>query len=312
MTNVRPAIAEPDLDARNARLMRLASIASVSTAAILIVAKIVAWLLTDSVALLSTLIDSLLDAGASLVTLLAVYHAVQPADAEHRFGHGKAEPLAGLAQAAFIAGSGLLLLFEAVTRFFKPKPISNEWIGIGVMLFAIALTLLLVAFQFYVLRRTRSVAVRADSMHYQGDLLINGSVIVSLAVSMFWSWPYLDPIFAIMITGYLLFSASRVVRDSLDMLMDRELPNAERERIRQIVSLHPEVKALHDLRSRRAGLALFIQLHLEVDGNLTLRQAHEIADAVEADIIRAFPGAEVIIHQDPDDIVEIHPAIAHQ
>lgn len=282
-----------------ARLMRRATMASVAAALVLIAAKLVAWFLTDSVAVLSTLVDSLLDAAASLLTLFAVHHAVQPADAEHRFGHGKAEALASLGQAAFVAGSGFLLFIEAIRRLFEPRALGYEIVGIGVMAFSIAVTLGLVAYQRHVIRRTGSLAVRGDSLHYAGDLLINGSVIVALGLNLAWGWRALDSIFAVGIVFYLLWNAWRIGRLALDQLMDRELANADRARIVAIARAHPETRAVHDLRTRRAGLGTFIQFHLELDPNMKLMRAHTIADAVEAEIRAAFPNAEVIIHQDP-------------
>ena len=284
--------------------MRLATYASVSVAVVLIVAKFAAWLATDSVSLLSTLIDSLLDAGASLINLYAVRQALQPADREHRFGHGKAEPLAGLAQAAFICGSAAFLLIEAGKRFIQPRVLDNTEIGIAVMVFSIALTVALVLFQRHVVRQTGSVAISADSVHYRMDVLVNASVIVSLILVTEMGWRWADPLFATAIAGYIVWGAAVIGRQALNLLMDRELPDAERERIRQIALAHPGVRNMHDLRTRSSGLQLFIQLHLEMDGALTLTRAHEISDQVEAEIERAFPKAEVIIHEDPEGVDE--------
>ena len=284
--------------------MRWATYASVATATTLIVVKLGAWLMTDSVSLLSTLIDSILDAVASLVSLFAVRQALTPADREHRFGHGKAEPLAALGQAAFITGSAVFLVFEALNLLLNPRPIMNAPIGIGVMVFSILATGLLVLFQRYVIRRSQSVVIRADSLHYLGDLLINAAVIVALlGVSQF-GWTLLDPLFAIAIAAYILKTAWTIAGDSLHMLMDRELPDEERARIARIVRAHPEVLDLHDLRTRMAGPQTFIQLHLELNGDLTLWDAHAISDQVEAELKAAFPQAEVLIHEDPHGIVE--------
>ncbi len=284
--------------------MRLATYASVSVAVVLIVAKYAAWLAIDSVSLLSTLIDSLLDAGASLINLFAVRQALQPADREHRFGHGKAEALAGLAQAAFICGSAVFLLIEAVKRFIEPRVLENTEIGIAVMIFSIALTVVLVLFQRYVVRQTDSVAIDADSVHYRMDLLVNASVIVSLILATKMGWRWADPLIATAIAGYIVWGAGAIGSRALNLLMDRELPDAERERIRQIVLAHPGVRDMHDLRTRSSGLQQFIQLHLEMDGALTLTRAHEISNQVEAEIERAFPKAEVIIHEDPEGVDE--------
>jgi ferrous-iron efflux pump FieF len=287
-----------------ARLMRNATYASMAVAVILITAKTAAWFLTDSVSVMSSLLDSLLDAAASLVNLLAVRQALTPADHEHRFGHGKAEPLAGLAQAAFIAGSAVLLALEAIHRFSSPQPVARGEIGIAVMLFAIVLTVALVTYQRHVIRLTGSVAIDADSLHYRGDLLLNGSVILSIVLSMWLGWPIIDPLFGLLVGAYILYSARKIMLLSLDRLMDRELPDADRQRIRDIALRHPEVGAVHDLRTRSAGLDVFIQLHLEMNGEMTLRRSHDIADEVEREILAAFPNAEVIIHQDPAGIEE--------
>lgn len=297
--------AERPGNAETAPLLRAATYASVATAGILILAKAVAYVLTDSVSLLSTLLDSLLDAAASIVNLIAVRHALTPADREHRFGHGKAEPLAGLGQAMFITGSAAFLLFEAGRRLFDPKPVSNTAIGVAVMVFSIVATLALVLFQRHVIRRTGSVAISADSLHYFGDLLVNGSVIVALLLAGYVGWPGFDAAFGIGIALYIVYTAWQIARASLDMLMDRELPDADRERVRQIALAHPQVISMHDLRSRAAGPNVFIQLHLEMDGRLSLFEAHAVADAVEREVMRVFPGAEVIIHQDPAGMAEM-------
>ncbi|GIK96834.1 MAG: iron transporter [Alphaproteobacteria bacterium] len=285
-------------------LLRLATYASVATALTLILAKAVAYFMTDSVSLLSTLLDSLLDAAASILNLFAVRHALTPADREHRFGHGKAEPLAGLGQAAFITGSAIFLLFEAGQRLISPRPLENTEIGIAVMLFSIAATVALVTFQRHVIRRTGSVAIKADSLHYVGDLLVNGSVVVALLLEAQLGWPGADALFGIGIALYIVYTAWQIARISLDMLMDRELPDEDRKRIREIALEQPLVLSLHDLRTRSAGPNVFIQLHLEMDGALSLFEAHAAADAVEVELMRAFPGAEVIIHQDPAGVDE--------
>ncbi len=285
-------------------LMRRATYASVTVAAILIVIKVAAWVLTGSVSVLSSLLDSLLDALASLVNLFAIRHALTPADREHRFGHGKAEPLAGLAQAAFITGSALLLLVEAVRRLGAPRPVEQGGIGIAVMVIAIVLTIALVAYQRRVAARTGSFAISADRLHYAGDLLLNSSVIVSLVLSVWFGFDLADPLFGIAIGLYILVSAIRIGRGSLDLLMDRELPDEQRAEIRTIVLNHPEVRSMHDMRTRSSGLSLFIQFHIEMDPEISLKRAHEISDAVEADVLKAFPNAEVLIHQDPEGVDE--------
>jgi ferrous-iron efflux pump FieF len=302
------ATAAPDLTRHAAgQLMRWATYASVATAFLLIAAKVVAYVLTDSVSLLSTLLDSLLDAAASLINLLAVRHALTPADREHRFGHGKAEPLAALGQSTFIAGSAVFLIVQAANRLVSPHPVTNTGIGLAVMAFSIAATLLLVLFQRFVIRRTGSLAIKADSLHYASDLIVNASVVVALILVAIYGWQRVDPVFGGGIALYIVYTAWQIARSALDMLMDRELPDAERQRIRAIALGNPAVRAVHDLRTRAAGQTVFVQMHLEVDGKLSLAEAHTIADDVEERICTAYPGAEIIIHEDPAGIVEPRP-----
>jgi ferrous-iron efflux pump FieF len=287
---------------RHIRLRYLATNASVAVAFFLIFVKAGAWIATDSVSMLSSLLDSALDSAASILNLLAVRHAVTPADREHRFGHGKAEPLAGLAQAAFIAGSATLLLVEAIQRIISPIEVAHAGIGIAVSVVAMLATVGLVRFQSYVVRETGSLAIGADALHYRSDLLLNGAVIASLLLSTQLGWRHADPLFGTGIALWILWSAWRIVQQSLTQLMDRELPDADRARIRTLAEAHPEVKAVHDLRTRAAGPSTFIQLHLEMDGGMTLARAHQVSDRVENDIREAFPHAEVMIHQDPEGV----------
>ena len=285
-------------------LMRIAAIASVSVALVLIATKFAAWILTDSVSLLSTLIDSFLDAAASILNLIAVHHALQPADREHRFGHGKAEPLASLAQSAFICGSAVFLLIEAGERIAHPRDITNTDIGYAVMVFSIILTVILVGFQRYVVKKSGSVAIDADSLHYQTDVLINLGVMVSLFLSSSLGWQYADPLIAVLIAVYIVKGAWGIGNKALAILMDRELEDDDRQKIRDIVMAHSEVKGLHDLRTRSSGMNSFIQFHLELDGEMKLRDAHEISEQVELELMDAFPNAEVIIHEDPEGVEE--------
>ena len=288
----------------SARLMRVATYASVGVAAILIAVKIAAWVVTDSVSLLSTLIDSLLDLAASLVNLVAVRHALTPPDREHRFGHGKAEPLAALGQSTFIAGSAIFLVIEAIHRLYNPRLLEHSGVGIGVMFFAIVITIALTRFQAHVVRKTGSLAIKADSVHYLSDVLVNGAVIVAFVLVSELDWLHADPLIGLAIAAFILMSAWTIARGAYDMLMDRELPDQDRARIKQILLDHGDVLAIHDLRTRASGPLTFIQVHIEMDGDMKLYQAHEVADSVEAQLRLAFPGAEVIIHQDPHGIEE--------
>jgi ferrous-iron efflux pump FieF len=281
------------------RLNHLAAIASIAVAALLIGAKLAIWIVTGSVAILGSLVDSGIDAIASLVTLISVRQAAQPPDRAHRYGHGKAEPLGAFAQAGFVLGSALFLASEAIRRLITPEPIRQTELGIVVLLFAITLTAGLIAFQRYVVRRTGSIAIRADSMHYRSDLLMNVAVIAALLLTEATGLLIIDPLIGLAIVGVLLYMALAVARHALDMLMDRELPAEQRAQIRQLVLAHPEARGLHDLRTRRAGTDVFIELHLEIAGNLSLEQAHEITDQVEARLREAFPDADILVHQEP-------------
>ncbi len=291
----------------SAFLMKTAAACSVGVAVVLIIIKLFALIMTDSVALLSSLIDSSLDAGASFLNLWAVRQSLIPADRDHRFGHGKIEPLASLGQAAFIAGSAVLLIFQSIQYILHPRTITHVGIGIGVMVVSIVLTLLLVSFQRYVVKKTNSVAISADYAHYAGDVLMNFSVIISLFVSSYFQFRYADPIFALLIALYLIVSVVRVLKQSLSQLVDAELPVEEKQKIADVVLSSADVSGLHDLRTRSSGTHWFIQLHLELDPSFTLMKAHAVADAVEKRLQESFPNAEIIIHQDPAGLNENHP-----
>jgi len=284
---------------RHAFLVKSATYASVSVAVILIIAKFFAWVATDAVALQATLVDSLLDALASFLNMIAVSQALKPADHEHRFGHGKIEAIAALGQSVFIAGSAVWLLFEAIHRFIHPQVVIRTDIGIFVMILAIVLTGLLILYQNHVVKRTRSTAILADSVHYRSDLLINGSVIVSLGAGSYFGFLFLDPTFGTLIAFYILYTSWKIAAQAFHMLIDRELSNRERERILEIAFSHPDVLGCHDLRTRTAGSQEFIQLHLEMNEKITLEKAHTISFEVTQMILKDFPHAEVLIHQDP-------------
>jgi ferrous-iron efflux pump FieF len=283
----------------NIQLMRYATYASVSVAAILVAIKLGAYLVTGSIAMLSTLVDSVLDVAASFINLFAVRAALTPADHNHRFGHGKAEPLAGLGQAAFITGSALFLAVNSIRLLWVPQPIENGALGVGVMGISIILTLALVHYQRKVICKTGSLAIRADSLHYLGDVLVNVGVIVALVLSTALGWSLADPLFALGIAVYILRTAWQIISHSLNQLMDQELPEENRVQITQLALSHPEVLDFHDLRTRAAGQNLFTQFHLGVDGELSLQRAHQIGKEVEAKVLNIFPQAEIIIHQDP-------------
>ena len=248
---------------------------------------------------MATLIDSSLDVLASMVNLVAVRHALQPADKEHRFGHGKAEALAGMGQSMFIAGSAGILLLQAVERIINPQiEMVGIDIGIGVMIFSIVATFLLLIFQNYVIKRTNSTAIKADALHYKTDLWVNASVIIALVLTLY-GYQYFDAVFALGIAIFILISAWEIVKESIDLLMDHELPDEERYKIKEIIYQCPDVFGCHDLRTRRAGNKIFIQLHLELDSSLTLFDAHLISDKVELELMSLYDDVEIIIHEDP-------------
>ena len=281
------------------RLVRLAGRASVLAAATLVALKVWAWLATDSIAMLSSLADSVLDLCASLITLTAVRYALEPADREHRFGHGKLEAVAGLAQAVIISGSAIYVAVRAIDRLLNPVTITEPGVGVGVMLGSVVITIGLVTLQRHVVRRTASIAIRADSLHYQADVLTNLAVLTAIGLNALLGWRAADPLLGLAVVAVILASVKQIVGQSMDVLLDRELPSAMRRVITDIAQRHDAVLGVHDLRTRSSSVADFIQFHLELDPHLTLERAHEISDEVEADVRAHFPRAEVIIHADP-------------
>ena len=284
---------------RRARLVRAASYASMAAALTLIATKFVAWMLTGSVSLLSSLIDSSLDLLASAITWFAVRHATDPADHEHRFGHGKAEALSALAQAGFILASTVALIFAAGERLLLPHALAREEVGIAVSLFSIVVTGALALFQRHVVRETGSVAITADALHYRSDLLINLAVAAALGVTMYFGITWIDSAMAIAIALYLLTGVRAILMQSLDILMDRELPQDDRLRIETIVRAHPAARNLHGLRTRTSGMTRFVEMHVAFDPDLPLAVAHRYGDEIEAAIKAVFPDAEVLLHHDP-------------
>jgi len=284
---------------RAGELMRRAAIASLSVSLFLVGIKTFAYFTSHSVAMLASLADSALDLFTASLNMLAIRHALTPADAEHRFGHGKAEPLAGLAQGAFITASALFLVIQAVNRILAPEPIDHSIEALVVMCIAIACAILLILYQRRVVAHTGSLAIDADQTHYLGDLATNVGVVLALVLSAYMGWALADPVIAILVAAVMLWSALGVSKTSFNQLMDHELPDEERARIRRIAESHDAVKNVHDLKTRAAGLSTFIQLHLALDPEMPLKDAHKVSDAVEGAILHVYPGADVIIHQDP-------------
>nr|WP_315492074.1 cation diffusion facilitator family transporter [uncultured Pseudomonas sp.] len=286
----------------HARLLRLATRASVGVASILIIGKAIAWWFSGSVSMLAGLTDSLLDGVTSLLNLLAVHYALRPADDDHRYGHGKAESLAGMAQALFIAGSAVLIAFQAYQRLQHPEPVGAPWLSIAVIVMSLVLTVALLAVQHRVIRETGSNAVRADSLHYRSDLLLNGSILLALVLAAF-GWHQVDAWFGLAIALYILWSAIQIARESFAVLMDEELPADVSQHMLELACSVPGVLGAHDLRTRISGNHWFVQLHLELPGELSLSVAHGISDQAADAIHHAYPRAEVLVHADPQEVV---------
>jgi len=281
------------------RLKRLAASASLAVAAFLTLLKLVAAVASGSAAILSSLVDSMADIAASAVTWLAVRVARQPPDRRHRFGHGKAESLSALGLAALVTGSALFVLVEAARRLWDPQPLRATGLAVVVMAVSLLATAALVVFQQQVVRRTRSQAIAADRLHYASDFLSNIAVLVSLLLVDRLGLLWLDPLVAVAVAAWLLKASWTIGRRSVDTLMDHELPTVDRARIEAIVRAHPEVASFHDLRTREAGGVRFIEFHIELDAEMTVRAAHRVTDALEHELREAFPDAEIIIHQEP-------------
>ena len=287
----------------HARLLRLATRASVAVASILIITKAIAWWLSGSVSMLAGLTDSLLDGVTSFLNLLAVHYALRPADDDHRYGHGKAESLAGMAQALFIGVSAVLIAFQAFDRLKHPEPVNAPLISIAVIVFSLVMTVGLLILQHRVIKATGSNAVRADSLHYRSDLMLNGSILVALVFAAV-GFSQLDAWFGLGIAVYILWSAFQIARESFSVLMDEELPTDVSENMLALACAVPGVLGAHDLRTRISGNIWFVQLHLELPSQLSLLDAHTLSDQVAAAIENAYPRAEVLVHADPQEVVK--------
>ena len=281
------------------RYALISSLWVVATVTILIAIKLYAYLLSGSAAVLASLTDSFTDVAISIMMLVALRYSLRPADRDHRHGHGKMEGIAALFQAAFLSGAGLFLIFESLRRFAEPTIVTHHMTGVVVAGIAIVLSILLVAVQNYCLKRAPSLITQADQAHYKTDVLLNGSVIISLVLSYYGAPGWVDPACAILIAVYYGFISTRIAVDAIDMLMDKELPEAVRTKIKEIIKRHPDVLGYHDLRTRKSGMIIHITMDVEIDPELTLHHSHEIIRALEHDLIDDFPYAEIIIHADP-------------
>ncbi|MBS0849734.1 CDF family cation-efflux transporter FieF [Citrobacter sp. JGM124] len=284
------------------RLVHKAAITATIVASVLLIIKIFAWWVTGAVSILAALVDSVVDIAAAFTNLFVVHYSLQPADDEHTFGHGKAESLAVLAQSMFIAGSALFLFLTGFQHLVNPEPMQDAGLGIGVTIIALISTLLLVTFQRWVVRKTQSQIIRADMLHYQSDVMMNGAILMALVLSWL-GWHRADSLFALGIGVYILYCALRMGYNAVQALLDRALPDTERQAIINIINTWPNVRGTHDLRTRQSGPTRFIQFHIELDDSLPLVQAHRIADEVQQGILQQFPGSDIIIHQDPCSVV---------
>lgn len=289
--------------ARQRRWLLIASYGSVAVALVLILTKLLAWAYTGSTSILASLVDSLMDSMASLVNLFAVRYALQPPDRNHRFGHGKAESIAAVSQAAFILGSGILLLLHCIEHLWLPGEyvVARSGLGVLVIFFALALTALLLLVQGYTIRLTNSEAIRADRLHYSSDLLLNLAVLLALLAASR-GWHAVDLYFGLGIALYISANALLLGRSALHSLMDRELPEHVDAEIREVALAQDGVEGVHDLRTRRSGRDYLVQLHVEIADESSLAEAHSIAEAVEIGIRERYPNADVIVHQDPASI----------
>lgn len=290
--------------ASSASLNRSAAFASIAVALLLVGLKARAAWATGSSAMLGSLADTGLDLVASLATLAGVWIAAQPDDAEHRFGHGKAEALAAMFQVVLISISALGIGFRAVVQFAEGGRVAAADEGIGVSLIAIAATLALLAWQRHVIRRTASLAIATDHVHYQSDLLLNLAVIAALGLDQYAGVSGADPLFGLAIAVWLGWGAWRASHRAIEQLMDREWPDDKRERFLQVVARHPELRGVHDMRTRTSGNRDFVQFHVWVDGSMTVRHAHKVMDEIEDKLRAEFPDLEILIHPDPEGLID--------
>lgn len=287
----------------HARLTRSAAFASIAMALFLAVLKTWAVMRTGSTAMLGSLADTALDLIASMATLVGVWIAAQPADEEHRFGHGKAEALAAIFQVTLITLSAFGIGLQAVRNLLTGSDTAAARDGIAVSVIAIVATFALLAWQRHVIRRTGSIAIRTDNVHYKSDLALNLAVIAALVLDQYLGLHAADALFGLAITAWLLWGAWHAASEALDHLMDREWPDERREQFLAVLARHPEIRGVHDLRTRTSGTHDFVQFHMAVEGHISVADAHRIMDEVEAKILREFPGVEVLIHPDPEGLI---------
>ncbi len=286
------------------RLKKQASVCSVILAVVLIIIKSIGVICSGSLSVLSSMVDSMGDLVASLITFIAVRFSAKPANSSHRYGFGKAEALSALVQSAFIGGSGVFIIYDGINRMLNPHPQIKSQSAIIIMIISLFLTIALIAFQKYVAKKTGSRAIKADSAHYSVDVITNISIILTLIAISIFHINWFDTVVAFLVASYLLWSSYHLVLDSLTMIMDKELGEDIREKIKKIVLSCEHIEGIHDLRTRDLGSSYIFEFHLELDGNLSLNKAHQYTDNVEAELLKTYPGAQIIIHQDPAGLRE--------
>jgi len=286
-------------------LVRSASIASLLVASALIVLKYYGWVTTTSVSLLGSLADSLIDFLASIFVFIAISYSLLPADAKHRFGYGKSEGLAAFIQSLLIGISGIYVCFEAIKRLLNPSQINQPSIAIWIILVSIALTLALVMYQKYVIKKSKSIAIESDQYHYLTDTYVNISVLFSIVITGWTRFVFIDALVGLLISGVVLYTSVTLLKKSFKILLDQEIQSDARDRIREIALDHPKVLGFHDLRTRDTGRKYIIQFHLELDPNMSLLESHEITDEVTDNVLKLYPDSELIIHTDPLGIDEV-------
>ncbi|MDQ6573162.1 MAG: cation diffusion facilitator family transporter [Haemophilus parahaemolyticus] len=291
------------MEKQYAVLVRRAAMFAIAVACFLILLKAFVWWKTGSITMLAAMTDSVLDLFASLVSMFVLKFALQPADENHAFGHGKAESLAAIAQSAFISGSAIFILLQGFYKLTNPQLIEDSQLGILVSIVSIIVTAALVIYQKKVVKLTQSPAIEADSLHYQTDLLMNVAILIAMVLNLF-GLIYADAIFAILIALYIAFNALKMLWEAVNILLDIALPPEEINQIVMIATKHPNIIGIHDILTRRSGAVRFIQMHLELADHLTLLEAHDIADSLEQKILAAFPMSEVSIHQEPTSVVQ--------
>ncbi len=292
--------------AETARLTRGVTLLSIGVALVLVSIKAVAWRASGSVSLLASMADSGLDLLASMVTFFAVRYAAAPPDAEHRFGHGKAEAFASLVQAGLVFASAALIGQEAIRHMLEPHELREEGLAVGVMVISTVLTGALIAAQSWVLRRTASVAIAGDRAHYATDLASNAVALLGIGASVWLGLNNLDAAAALVVTALLLWGAVSVFREASNQLLDHELPQEDRDHIVRLVTSDPRLTDVHQLRTRASGPYIHMQMHVDLDPNLSLEDAHAVLVAAEKRVLEVFPRADILIHPDPRGAAEPH------